>query len=79
MMEIEDIFASFLNTDVENLKVCRDGEVEACKIEYMPKDFDCLRSMMDTYDKICGPFPHYANNFIKYFISECEQPTMAKW
>jgi len=72
MMQIEEIFASLLDTKVENLKVCRDGEVEACSVSWMPKDFDCLRWMVSTYAKICGPFPHYANNFIKYFVSECE-------
>ena len=25
MMQIEDIFASFLSTEVENLQICRDG------------------------------------------------------
>lgn len=72
MIQVEDIFASFLDTGVENLKVCREGLLDGCSVDSTPKDFDCLRTLMDTYAKICGPFPHYANNFIKYFVRECE-------
>lgn len=78
MEEIEEIFATITGTDAQDLKVCRDGEVDACNEHWIPKDFDCLRSLMNSYTEHCGPYPHYANNFIKYLVRECEQPTMTR-
>lgn len=78
MMDVEETFAAFLNTTVENLHVCKDGDSHASCYEdvMIPKDFDCLRSLMQTYRDNCGPFTSYANNFIKYLVRECEMPTM---
>lgn len=76
MASVEQIFATFLNTSVESLEVCRDSEAESCKEEWIPKDFDCLRALTESYKSSCGPLSHYAYNFVKYFVKQCEQPFM---
>lgn len=76
MASVEQIFATFLNTSVESLEVCRDSEAESCNEEWIPKDFDCLRSLTETYKNSCGPLSHYAYNFVKYFVKQCEKPFM---
>lgn len=78
MAQVEEVFAKFLNISVEELTVCRNGgnDVEACRNEWIPKDFDCLRSLMDTFKSSCGGrIPDHGHNFIKYLVRECEQPT----
>lgn len=75
-MRVEDVFSKFLEVGIEDVHKCRRSDADSCKDEYVPADFTCLRSLMKTYEDNCGPFTHYANNFIKYLVRECEQPTM---
>jgi len=37
-----------------------------------PKDFDCLRMMVDTYTEFCGPFNDYEMKYGSYFVGACE-------
>jgi len=37
-----------------------------------PTDFDCLRSMIDTYEDKCHKLEDYSLKWVKYFVAECE-------
>lgn len=39
---------------------------------YAPKDFDCLRMLVDTYEQECGRFDDYSLKYVKYLVNECE-------
>jgi len=38
----------------------------------LPKDFDCLRMMVETFKEHCGPFKDYEMKFGSYFVGACE-------
>jgi len=40
--------------------------------EILPKNFDCLRMMVDTYKEHCGVFKDYEMKFGSYFVAACE-------
>jgi hypothetical protein len=84
IMMVDEVFAAFLDTYASNLHFCReksqivdenDQEVE-CLDQFVPKDFECLRSMIATYEDNCGKFDDYSRKFIRYLVRECEKPTM---
>ena len=77
MMFVDEVFADFMDTTTGQLHFCRDKTEDGCQDVYVPKDFDCLRAMIGTYEKHCGQFTDYARKFIKYLVRECEAPTMA--
>lgn len=77
MMIVDETFAQFMDTSTSNLHFCKKTSGEECHDQYVPSDFDCLRSMVGTYEKHCGPFTDYARKFIKYLVRECEDPTMS--
>ena len=37
-----------------------------------PKNFDCLRLLVDTYERACGKFDDYSLKYVKYLVNECE-------
>ena len=45
--------------------------------QYVPKDFECLRSMVATYEDNCEKFDDYSRKFIRYLVRECENPSMS--
>lgn len=72
MMYTDEVFADFLETSTANVHECREDTDFGCMDEYVPKDFECLRSMISTYEAHCGKFDDYARKFIKYLVRECE-------
>jgi len=38
----------------------------------LPRNFDCLRNMMDLYEQHCGRLTDYALKYVKYLVKECE-------
>jgi len=38
----------------------------------LPRNFECLRSMINTYETSCGKFDEYDLKYVKYFAKECE-------
>ena len=83
-MRTDDIFAYFLNTTTSRIHFCRNGNVEIdddfrtyhCDEDYIPKDYKCLRTLIETYESNCGKFTDYSRKFIRYLVRECERPTM---
>jgi hypothetical protein len=75
MMYVDEVFADFLDTSISKVHNCLNEDEEGCTDIFIPKDFDCLRSMVSTYETYCGQFDDYARKFIKYLVRECEQPT----
>ena len=37
-----------------------------------PTKFDCLRTLVDTYEEHCGRFDDYSLKYVKYLVKECE-------
>ena len=77
MMMVDEVFAQFLDTYASNVHECRISAAEECSDDFIPKDFDCLRSLVGTYEAHCGKFDDYSRKFIKYLVRECEQPSMS--
>ena len=38
----------------------------------IPKDFDCLRFLIETFENKCMPFNEYGLGHIKYLVEFCE-------
>lgn len=90
MMIIDETFAKFLDVSPAKLHThCRmaqpgdkdDSDADysqkgQCLDDYIPKDFDCLRSLITTYEENCQKLTDYDRKFVKYFVRECEQPRM---
>jgi len=38
----------------------------------LPRNFDCLRSMVNAYTESCGKFSDYSLKYVKYLVNECE-------
>lgn len=38
----------------------------------LPKDFDCLRFLIETFESKCLPFNEYGLGHIKYLVEYCE-------
>lgn len=41
-------------------------------IEPLPRNFDCLRNLMNTYETHCGRMDDYDLKYVKHFVSHCE-------
>lgn len=41
----------------------------------IPKDFDCLRFLIETFENKCMPFNEYGLGQIKYLVEFCETST----
>jgi len=39
----------------------------------LPRNFDCLKSLVAHYEKECGELEEYEMKYIKYFVRECER------
>ena len=89
MMYVDEVFSVFLDQSIHKIHECRfksESSVEGfkpedefdseCNDDFIPKDFDCLRSFMATYEQNCGKMNDYSRKFVKFFVRECEQPTM---
>ena len=77
MIFADEVFSVFLDEPSHKLHACKNYNQEGeCVDEFIPKDFDCLRTLMNAYEEECGKFTHYARKYIKYLVRECEQPSM---
>ena len=38
----------------------------------VPKDFDCLRFLLETFENKCMPFSEYGLGHVKYIVEFCE-------
>lgn len=38
----------------------------------VPKDYDCLRFLMETFENKCMPFSEYGLGLVKYIVEFCE-------
>jgi len=38
----------------------------------LPRNFDCLKTLMNTYDARCGKMDDYSLRYVKYFVNACE-------
>jgi legumain len=41
----------------------------------LPTDFDCYRTLSDTYETFCEPMDDYSLKYMKAFVAECEGMT----
>ena len=52
-------------------KSAKAEKVEKAK-KTVPKDFDCLRFLMETFENKCMPFSEYGLGHVKYIVEFCE-------
>ena len=38
----------------------------------LPRDFDCLKSLIATFDTECGKMDDYSLQYVKHFVLACE-------
>jgi len=60
-MKADHIFEEFAGH-----KLSEEGEFP------LPRNFDCLRTTMDTYESSCGRFTDYSLKYVKYLVKACE-------
>ena len=41
----------------------------------LPRNFDCLKTLVSTYDSSCGKLEDYSLQYVKYFVQACESLT----
>lgn len=44
----------------------------------VPKDFDCLRFLMETFENKCMPFSEYGLGHVKYIVQFCESSSTSE-
>ena len=49
-----------------------DGTIVGEHVHTRPKDFDCLRFLIETFESKCLPFNEYGLGHIKYLVEYCE-------
>lgn len=49
-----------------------DGTKHATSTQRRPKDFDCLRFLIETFENKCMPFSEYGLGHVKYLVEFCE-------
>ncbi len=75
MMIVDEVFSEFLETTISKLHDCNnyhEKNKNECADEFVPKNFECLRSLINVYERECGTISEYGRNFIKYLVRECE-------
>ena len=40
--------------------------------QILPRDFECLKSVMAAHDSTCGKFDDYSLQYVKYIVHACE-------
>lgn len=45
---------------------------QAASVPRVPKDFDCLRFMIESFEKKCMPLSDYGLGHVKYLVEYCE-------
>ena len=66
-MKVDHIFADFTGVDVNDNQI-----LEATNFP-LPRNFDCLKAMVDTYNTFCAKLDDYSLKYVKYFVKECEE------
>ena len=62
-MRVDHVFADFF-----------EGEISDDQSFPLPRDFTCLRTMMNTYADACGePLTDYGLKYVKYFVKSCQE------
>jgi hypothetical protein len=46
--------------------------LRASKGTIRPRDFDCLKQAMGTYEQFCGKMSDYDLKYVKYLVQMCE-------
>lgn len=62
-MRVDHVFAH-LKTEYP-VKIHDDAQV-------LPRDFDCLRSLIQSYKESCDGLDEYSLKYVKYFVQLCE-------
>jgi len=62
-MKADHIFEEFMGHKLDK---------ESEKTFPLPRNFDCLRTTMDTYEGACGKFTDYSLKYVKYLVKACE-------
>jgi hypothetical protein len=44
----------------------------SAEVSVLPRNFDCLKTLVNTYDSACGKLEDYSLQYVKYFVQACE-------
>jgi len=39
---------------------------------HLPRNFDCLKTLVDKFETSCGKFDDYSLKYVKHLVNECE-------
>jgi len=59
-MRVDNVFAEFKGHNLQADQY------------HAPKNFDCLRSLVEAYKENCGALEDYSLKYVKYLVQECE-------
>ena len=68
-MRVDHVFEDF-GSIKETAKTLKAGQAESFPL---PRNFACLKHMVDTYETQCAKLQDYDLQYVKYFVKECEQ------
>jgi hypothetical protein len=60
-MKVDHIFQTILGS-----------KLEATKEFAAPRNFECLKGLVEHYTENCGKFSDYSLKYVKYLVLECE-------
>ena len=58
--------------DVDGTTDRLGGRAAGERHQTIPKDFDCLRFLIETFENKCLPFNEYGLGHIRYLVEYCE-------
>jgi hypothetical protein len=64
-MRVDHVFEDFANINVD------DHGLQAAHFP-LPRNFECLKTLMNTYSTYCTRMEDYDLKYVKYFVRECE-------
>jgi hypothetical protein len=59
-MRVDHVFEAFQPTNLRQ------------STTVLPRNFDCLKTLMDTYEDACEKMDDYSLTYVKLFVQECE-------
>lgn len=65
-MRVDHVFEDYTGIDVNDKGMLKDTQFP------LPRNFVCLKAMMDAYEANCSKMEDYDLKYVKYFVKDCE-------
>ena len=72
------LFPEIYHPEKEQVEHDEEVHEEVKPEKRVPKDFDCLRFLMETFENKCMPFSEYGLGHVKYIVEFCETSSTAE-